>query len=131
MNNYKSALKFIRIILMIIVIFFLPSTIDGIPNERTKFIISIVFFSIIFILLLYESYKDFINKQYSTTIFIILSDVVIIFLYIVFAVIFFKYYKHILSSGIKLNINQIFLLPWTVILLRHFLKSDRFIKKRN
>lgn len=128
MDNYKLGVK---IILMIFTLFFLPLIIDGIHNERTKFIFSIVFFSILFIFILYESYKDVINKQYSTTILILLSNVVIIFIYIFLVFIFIKNYNKLLSSDIRLNIDNFLFIPLTIILIRHFLKSKRFINKNN
>lgn len=87
MDNYKSGIK---IILVIFTLIFIPLIIDRIPNERIKFILSIVFLSILFIFMLYECYKDVINKHYSTTKFILLSDLIIIFLYIVFMILVIK-----------------------------------------
>lgn len=128
MDNYKYGIK---IILVIFTLIFLPLIIDRIPNERIKFIFSIVFFSILFIFILYEFYKDVINNHYSTTKFILLSDLIIIFLYIVFVILVIKNFNKILSLNFKLNLDNIILIPLPIIIIRHYLKSKRFKNKNN
>lgn len=131
MNNYKSVLSFIVTLLIITAVFWLPLVINIIPSERTKYIILIILLGIV----LYEFYKDFKDKSYSTTIFIALTDITMIFLPIIIIFLKYKYCYNIIDIDIKVKINTINLILQFLffgdIFLREFLKSDRFIKKKS
>lgn len=78
MKIIKSILEFIVIIILIIFLFMKDSLIEKIPNNEVTNTISYIIFILVVISFIWDAYKAIKNKKYTTTILIVITDVVII-----------------------------------------------------
>lgn len=131
--NIRSVLLIALIIVLLILLLFLPNIINLIPDSRIKYGVTIVLSGLLFAYLLYLIYADLRNKQYVTTIYIVLSDIIIVLSFGVLAYTSFKRVDVKNIEALFLNFNmglnaKLVLLCTT--LLRSFLKSERFKKEK-
>jgi hypothetical protein len=134
MNKSKYIASKIIILFMFLyfLLIFLPTIIHMIPDTKFKFALGIIVFCLTFIFILYVTYKDIRNKQYVTTKFIVLTDIVMIILFVNSVLVVFKIYD-IRYTEMFLDKNDIQLLivicfavgAW----LKKFLKREQFMNK--
>lgn len=132
MRLNKNNVIFSAVVILIIILLFLPRIIDRIPSKEVKLAASIIVCLLILIYIIFETYRDITKKQYTTNTYIVLTDILQILAFAVLSYISFKSYN-------KKNIEEIFkiynarivseLILFAAILLRNFLRSQRFEKK--
>ena len=134
MNKSKYIASKIIILFMFLYFYliFLPTIIHIIPDTKFKFVLGIIAFFLVFIFIVYVTYKDIRNKQYVTTKFIVLTDIVIIVAFINSVLIIYKIYD-IRYTEMFLDKNDIQLLIVICFALggwlKNFLKREQFMKK--
>lgn len=128
----KKFIMLLLIIILLALLLFLPSIINLIPSYEVKFVITIIFLILIFFFLVYVTYNDVRKKQFTTTAYIVLIEVITLIVYVVVCYTSFKN-LNVIDTKILLQENHIrvasliFLLCSSIVL--NFLKSERFIKK--
>ena len=127
MTKHKTKLDSILNIIILFVFLLFPVIIDSITNSKIQFnVVSILILGAI----IYMIYKDFSNKGYTTIAFVRTIDIVALILSIF---IILDYYK-VIDSNSLLYVKKITSSNWlfyVVIFSRLFLKSDRFLIKKN
>ena len=127
MTKYKTKLDSILNLILLFAFLIFPVIIDSITNSKVQFnVVSILILGAI----IYIIYKDFSNKEYTTIAFVRTIDVVALILSIF---IILDYYK-VIDSNSLLYVKKITSSNWlfyVVIFSRLFLKSDRFLIKKN
>lgn len=128
--------KYIVLLLIIILfglVLFLSSIINSIPSYKLKFVITIIISLLFFLFLVYITYDDVREKNFTTTTGIVLIELIILLVYIVVSYTFFKN-LNVIDTKVLLRENHIRVASYIYLLcssiLLNFLKSERFIKKR-
>lgn len=124
------------IVLLIIVVFglvlFMPNIIDLIPSHEVKFTAAIIFSLLAFLFLIYITYSDIRKKQYTTTVYIVILDIIQV---VVFAIVGYMLLNNspVINSEILLRVNHIraasLMYALCSSILLDFLKSERFVRK--
>lgn len=132
MKLNKSDMIFAISIILFILLLFLPNIIDLIPSKEVKSIILIILAMLTFIAIIFETYDDLTKKQFTTTIYIILADIIEIIAFGILGYLSFKSYdttniEVILKRNDHITAAKLFFLG--AILVRSFFKSQRFKKK--
>lgn len=132
MKINKSDLIFVMIIILCVLLFFLPNFIDLIPSKEVQSIIAIIMLMLVFILIIFETYGDITRKQFTTTVYIVLADIVQISALTVLGYLSFKSYdatniEALLKRTDYHTMAVLFFLG--AILVRNFFKSEKFKKK--
>jgi hypothetical protein len=133
-HKKKDLLELIIIIVIIVLIFFLPNIIDLIPSREIKHRIASIAFILIFILMIYEALQNIRNNRFTTSSYIIITEIILIVSYLFMTYSCFKGYKVknideiIHYENIRIGAQGVFLCSSMVL---SFLKSERFKKKQS
>lgn len=92
MKLNKSDMIFAISIIFFILLCFLPNIIDLIPSKEVKSIVLMILSMLAFIAIIFEIYDDLTKKQFTTTIYIILADIIEIIAFGILAYLSFKSY---------------------------------------
>ncbi len=120
------------IIILFGLLLFLPNIVALIPSERVQFALAIIFCFLVFLLLIYVTYNDIRKKQYTTAVFIVLADIIII---VAFAAICYTYFHKSNVTNTEILLRKIHIRTIAGVsslcasILLSFLRSQRFIKK--
>ena len=132
MRFNKSNIIISVIFSLFILLLFLPKLVDLIPSGEVKFAISIILALLVFIFILFETYGDITKKQFTTTPYIVLSDIISIIAFAVLGYLSFTKFdlKNIEVLLYRINArNTAALFLFGGMLIRNFFKSQRFEKK--
>ena len=112
---------------------FLPNIIDLIPSKEVEFAIAIIISLLVLLLLIYVTYSDIRKSKFTTTVYIVLLDIIriIVFVFLTYT------YMHIKSDETNIEILLRYINIRTVSLLVllcssiliSFLENNRYIKK--
>jgi hypothetical protein len=120
------------ILLLVLSRIILPKVIDLIPSKEMQSTITKIMLMLLFIVFIFETYGDIIKKQFTTTVYIVLADIVQISALAVLVYLNFKGYDatniEVLLKRNNYHIMAMLFLSGAV-LLRGFLKSEEFKKK--
>ena len=125
---------FITIVIIILfgLLFFLPNSIDLITSEEIKYKVTVIFSILVFLFLIYLTYDDIRKRQFTTTAYIVLLDIIGIFNYIIVCYTFLIYQSktnfEVLLHKNNIRIAGLLVILFTSVLL-NYLKNDKFIKK--
>lgn len=131
-NNKNIIASFI--IILFVLLLCLPKIIDLIPSREVKYIITVIISLLVVLLCIYITYNDIRKREYTTTIYIVLLEIIgiIIIAYVVFDYIHFPT-TDVTDIDALLRSNNIHIACLFYILCEsisvNFLKSDRFKKK--
>lgn len=129
--NIISSIFITICILLLFLLLFLPKIIDLIPSKDTRFIIYIILFILFFIHIIFETYHDIRKKQFTTKIYIVITDIIAI---IAFTVLFYINFTNHNETNIevvlqKSTYSMMALLFFAgAILIQTLLKNQRFKK---
>jgi hypothetical protein len=134
MRINKRNLLISVVVILFILLLFLPKIIDLIPSVEVKFVVVSILASLTLIFMIIETYQDITKKQFTTTVFIVLSDIIQIVAFLVLGYLSFRSYD-VINIEAVLTKNDARMLAIMLIfganLVRTFLKSQRFEKKLN
>lgn len=128
--NKKNIIVLIVVILFALLLF-LPNVIGLIPSDRVKFVIYNIFSLLVFLFLIYITYNDIRERKFTTTVYIVLADIIVM---AVFAAVMYTFYNYfnvtnvdILLRESRIRVTSLIFLFCSSILL-NYLKSDKFKK---
>lgn len=133
MRAKKEYFIILLIIMYFVCLLFLPKIFNLISSEEIKNKITIAFSVLVIFFLIYLTYDDTRKQEFTTTLYIVLIDIIRV---ICFA---FPFYTFLVYSGktnldIILKENKIESVSLIILscstILQNYLKSDRFIKKK-
>lgn len=132
MRFKKEHFIIIVIIILIGLLSFLPNIINSITSEEIKYKVTVIFFILVFLFLIYLTYDDISERKFTTTAYIVLLDIIGIITYIIVCYTFWIYRNETKLEVLfyKNNIRiagSVFILVSSVLL--NYLKSEKFIKK--
>lgn len=111
---------------------FLSNIIVLIPSTEIKYATIIVLYVLFLIFMIFEIYGDIRKKQYITTAYIVLTDIIIIASYAILGYLNFVSFNRMnVQALVKRNSIRIVneLIFFASVLIHNFLKSQRFKKK--
>ena len=125
----KKIILVSSVIILLALELFLPHIIDLIPSKEIPFAISLVI-----LLFIYVTYSDIRKSAFTTTVYIVLLDIILIIVFVVLTYTYTYMYKpNETNVEIILQYNNIFTVSLWVLLcssiLKDFLESKRFKKK--
>lgn len=129
--NKSNIIREIILILIIILLFSLPITIDMLPKTHFTYVSGLILCSIVLIFIMFNTYKDIRDKKYTTNTFIILTDMIIILAMASFLLIEYKTYSLVdmvdisYFNNIRNIVNFVF---YTGLFFNEFLRGNKFIK---
>lgn len=132
MKLNKSNVMFFMAIILCILLFFLPQIIELIPSKEAKSIVIIILSILVFIDIIFDIYSDITKKQFTTTVYIVLTDIIEI---VAFAVLCYLSFTSYDAANVEVLFKRIYAHEMAVIfflcaiLIRNFLRSQRFMKK--
>ena len=120
------------IIVLFVLLLFLPKIIDLIPSEEIKYSIIIIFSTLVLLLLIYLAYSDIRKKEYTTTMYIVLLDIIGIISYVYIGYVILTNSKEagfdvVLQKNNTYTVGLVSLL--CILILLRYLKSEKFIKR--
>jgi len=136
MRVKKEIILVSSVIILFALLLFLPNIIDLIPSKEVKFEIAVIISLLVFLLLIYVTYSDIRKSGFTTTVYIVLLDIIVIIVLVVLTYNYIYTYIH-KSNEINIeillrniNIRTVSLLVFLCSsILKNFLESKRFKKK--
>ncbi|MDP4088090.1 MAG: hypothetical protein Q8930_02315 [Bacillota bacterium] len=131
MKFKKAYLTFPVIIILLALLFCLPGIIESIPSGNMRFGVIITLYVLVLILFIYEALHEIIKKQFTTTIFVVLMDIVEI---TSFGFAGYLSYKINLTAALldkvqfHLDSTLLIIVFMAAGLIKQFLKTQRFRK---
>lgn len=128
--NKKNIINFVIVTLFILL--FLLKFIGRVFSDEVKDIVTIIVGLLVFILMIFEIYDDINDKQFTTTVYIVLADIIQLIAFIVVGYYSFKSYDKdnlevILNRRSEFGIlSGLFYLGARFV--RDYLKSQKFMK---
>lgn len=122
------------IIVIIVSLFFLPNIIDLIPSLEAKFRIASIAVILTFMLMIRELLQNIRKSRFTTSSYIIITEIILIVSFLILMYACFKGYKEknidalIYYENIRLGAQGFFLCS---SMLLSFLKGERFKKKQS
>ncbi|GLC30176.1 hypothetical protein [Clostridium omnivorum] len=121
------------IIILFILLLCLPNIIDLIPSRKVKYVITVVFCLLVFLFLVYITYNDIRKREYTTTVYIVLLEIIGIIAYVIGSYTYF-HKTGVSDIEVLLRRNNIqaaclfYILCESIVIT--FLKRDSFKKKQ-
>jgi hypothetical protein len=129
-------------LLLLILIFGVPRIIDAIPNTKGKLLGGVAFCGLMLIFQIFLTYKDIREKKYTTRVYIVLSDMLMLYgigslLYIAASITYRNYYTSdylTINREIGMSLYDSFFrkIAFSLgFLSRSFFMRDKFLKNSN
>lgn len=121
------------IIILFILLLFVPNIVDLIPSEEMKYVVTIIFSVLVFIFLIYLTYDDIRKRKFTTTVYIVLLDIIgiINFVFVGYTLLIYSNQTNFEAILHKNNIHIVGLFGLLCIsILLNYLKSKKFMKKK-
>lgn len=121
------------IIILFILLLCLPNIIDLIPSKKVKYVITVVFSLLVFLFIVYITYNDIRKREYTTTVYIVLLEIIGIIVYVIGSYTYF-HKTDVSDIEVLLRRNNIqaaclfYILCESIVIT--FLKRDSFKKKQ-
>jgi hypothetical protein len=140
--NKSDFIVILLFLLMLTLIFGVPRIIGAIPNTKGKLLGGVAFCGLMLIFQIFLTYKDIMEKKYTTRVYIVLSDMLMLYgigslLFIAASITYKGYYTSDYTTinrdiGVALYDSLFRKLAFPLgFLLRSFFMRDKFLKNRN